>query len=392
MKKERNFNGDGTCYYSKSTGRWIAQLTDPITRKRKTVCTVKGEENDRRAEKKCRDGLKKAYLEINNNKYTEKTNITFAELAQEMIDTKFKAKVICESSYGRYNETLKVINSSFGNTKVNRLTESQIQDFLNNLPSKYSASAINKIFQLINQTLTEAVRRKIINRNNNPFDAVIKPKSDKKTKKVRAFTLDEQRKFVEIIKDHKYERNFLLALNTGMRAGEILALRPDDIDFEANVIHVRHTLSQDKNYKAIYKEDGDKTTKTYASTRDIPFDESVALILKDSIRHMTLNPNRVIFTNNGELIRTSTLNSAFKRLCEKAGIQIKKSDMYLTEHSLRHTYATRCLEAGMPTHVLQKLLGHTDVSLTINIYTDVFDTYKLEEMNKFWEYKKAQNL
>jgi integrase len=64
----------------------------------------------------------------------------------------------------------------------------------------------------------------------------------------------------------------------------------------------------------------------------------------------------------------------------------------ITTHSLRHTYGTRCIESGMPAHVLQKLLGHTDVSITINTYTSIFDKYKKEEFEKYLEYKKANNI
>ena len=102
---------------------------------------------------------------------------------------------------------------------------------------------------------------------------------------------------------------------------------------------------------------------------------------------MQKNEFGLIFSLNGKIIRPSTLNIVFKRICKN----LKFEGSYHF-HMLRHTFATRCIESGMPAHVLQKLLGHTDVSITINTYTSIFDKYKKEEFEKFLEYKRINNL
>lgn len=374
---KRKYNGEGSCYYHKTKQCYIGQYTNPFTGKRHSVSD--------KDEKKCLKKLRNAIAEVEHGKYTESSNITIEQLGNEIVELKHKANILCSNSYGRYLETLKIIKEHIGDFIIKKITKSQIQNFLNELTTKYSNSVIDKVYCVLNQIFREALARDLILKN--PMTFVIKPKSDKKDRKIRAFTIEEQKKFLIAIEGHKYQKIFLLALNTGMRCGEILALQPEDIDFEKRIIHVHNTLSQDENYKPIFKD----STKTYAGTRDIPFDDTVAIILKAAIHSMTLNPYRVIFSNQGKLLRTSTINSAFNRICKKAGIEVQKGNVYLTEHSLRHSFATRCIESGMPPHVLQKFLGHTDVSVTINDYTDIYDQYKKDEFNKYLEYKRANN-
>ena len=81
---------------------------------------------------------------------------------------------------------------------------------------------------------------------------------------------------------------------------------------------------------------------------------------------------------NGGLVETSQVNCFFKRICKKAGI-----DANFGQHSLRHTFATRCIEAGIQPVVLQRWLGHTDIHMTLDTYTDVFAKLHAESTDKF---------
>ena len=211
---------------------------------------------------------------------------------------------------------------------------------------------------------------------------VVKPKSMKKDKVVRAMEIEEQQKFTEYlesktIKEEPYKNVFLIQMFMGLRVGEALALRYGDIDLRKNVIKVNKTLTKDKNEHVIM---GD-TTKTYAGIREVPIPEFIRASIIEQMVIAENNPDKQLFvSNNGKLIDGKNVNRILKERLSKLGIE------GITTHSLRHTYGTRCVEAGMRAVALQRLMGHTDVSVTLNTYTSVFNKYKASELEKVNQY------
>lgn len=273
-----------------------------------------------------------------------------------------------------------------------------MQEFINS-KKDYSNSYINKIYEMLGNILKEAIKKDIIVKN--PLTNVIKPKSSRKNKEVEALTTDEQKAFVDKLEDEQYKNIFLVALHTGMRIGEILALQPEDIDFDNKLINIDNTLTKNQNGKVIVGE----TTKTYESTRKIPITIILEPILKDSLTNYIPNKNNLLFCHlNGNVIAPSTINTQFKKICKNANIKVitvkrkKGKDMNgkdkyvnlktstVNTHMLRHTYATRCIEAGIPAPVLQKLLGHKDITITINTYTTIFNKFKEDALNNYINY------
>ena len=306
---------------------------------------------------------------------------TIWEIGYDILKTKHNANVITDNTYIRDYNVLRLIKNGIGNIEPKNITKSQLQDFLNS-QKKYSNSTIAKIYQLLNVIFEEAISRRKLQIN--PLKYVIKPKSIKANKKISAFTLDEHKKFINALRKTNYKYIFLVAINTGMRCGEILALTPKDIDFKRKTISITKTISRDINSKPIVED----KTKTPASTRVIPLEENVAIYFKSAIAEMTKNDNNLIFTQkDGSIIRSSNVNTQFKRICKT----LKFKGIY-NFHMLRHTYATRCIEAGVPIAVLQKLLGHTDISTTINTYTTIFNKYTKSELRKVANYNKTHNL
>ena len=159
--------------------------------------------------------------------------------------------------------------------------------------------------------------------------------------------------------------------------GEINALRPEDIDFKKGVIHIRGTISMGVDWR-IYRR---SHTKTDAGMRDVPLNNLVRPILEQAIEDMKWNKDGLIFYDYYKkgVISTSQVNCFYRRICEKAGIE------FHGQHSLRHTFATRCIEAGVKPVVLKNWLGHTNIHITLDTYADVYgslNSASLDQLEK----------
>lgn len=385
-------NGEGTIYYSEKLNKWIGQFTAG----RKANGKLNRQSVYGNTRKEVKEKMTQKLAEVQNNTFIDKNDITIEMLGQQIIDNKFNANTITESTYSRSIGTFNHIkNSDIGNIEIQKITAVELQDFINE-KKDLSNSYINKIYQMLNNIFTEAIKRDIIVKN--PLLNVIKPKSDKQDKEVEALTIEEQKSFIKHLDNECYKNIFLIALHTGMRIGEILALQPTDIDFKNKLITIDNTLTKNTHGRLKI---GD-TTKTYNSTRQIPITSILEPILRDSIVNYIPNKNNLLFCHpNGRLIENSTINTQFKRICKDANIKVieikrkKKStdekcinlkSSSVNTHMLRHTYATRCIEAGVPAPVLQKLLGHKDISITLNTYTTVFNKFKEDALNNYIKY------
>lgn len=299
---------------------------------------------------------------------------------------------LSDSSYKRKQDTYKQICGHYmADMEMQKITERDVKDFLVYI-TKYSNSVIGKIYGLVNNTFKIAIRRNIIKYNflDNKME-FCKPTSSRRDKKVRGFTIEEQKQFIEVVtsKDNqfKYKYQFLLSMFTGMRMGEINALDVNtDIDFDNKLIHIRRTLTKNSKDKTVM---GDYT-KTKNGVRDIVMDSQVEYILREYLKtEFISNEENLLFYNPKQTYySTGQVNMVFKRLCEKNNI----IGYDVNQHMLRHTFATRCIEAGMPANVLSKVMGHADIRTTLEVYCDVFANYEKQHANRTYDYLKENNL
>lgn len=197
--------------------------------------------------------------------------------------------------------------------------------------------------------------------------------------KHRALTVEETLKFFEYAKQRNsiYINDFALMLQTGLRVGEMSALYMTDIDTKNGFIHVRRTITRDEagSYHV-----GDNT-KTMNGIRDIPLTEDMLSTIRqqEQLNRMLygLNWNGLIFKSfDGAILREYQLNREIKRICTAAGIE------YFTCHSFRNTFATRFIEQRPQDYkILSEILGHKDISITLNLYTHVMTDNKVSAMN-----------
>lgn len=374
-------NGEGSIVYHKHSKRYMGAYTVNGTRK-----YIYG-----KTRKEVKDKLNIALNQIQVGTYKEKTKKTLLEILKEIVQDRYDSNKTGESAYNTNLRTIERIKKdNIASKQIQKITIEDLNKYFNSLTDKYSNSVIRKNFGLINASFRRAVARGYI--HTNPFDnkeELQRPKSKKTDKKVKALTVIEQQKLLEGLNtydDIVYKNVITLALFTGMRCGEILALKLNDIDLSSKVIHINKTLTRDIKGNVVMG----KEAKTQASKRDLRINLNIEKILKSAMENYRPNSNNLLFCrNNGELITQGMMNSVFKRLCKKCGISINEGANF---HMLRHTYATRCIESGMPAKVLQKKLGHQNISVTLNTYTDIFSAYEDKYDEQQENYLKEQGI
>lgn len=388
MARKRG-NGEGSIFYNEKTGKWLGQYVVGYKAdgkvKRKTVYGNTRKDVSTKIANQLKD--------IRDNTYIEDTNITLGELLEEIVQDKFNSNLVSKRTYGRDLGTLRVIKRSpIYTTPIQKISIRQLVTFFNS-QTHYSNSYIRKIYSLVNKAFAKAYKRKYINEN--PMldkEDVPRPKSSKCDKEVEAFTVEGQRKLVEILeteeRTHPYKNIILLSLYTGMRIGEILALnRYKDIDLEHGFINIRVTLTRDEHENVIMG----NTTKTYASKRKIAITPIVKHVLDSALRYWVPNPMELLFYDypNNSLVHPGEVTSYIKRICKKYRID-KGWDVNF--HMLRHTFATRCIESGMSAKVLQKKLGHKKIDTTLDTYTSVFAQFENQQDDLYTNYLAEQDL
>ena len=397
MSKKRG-NGEGTIYYNQKLKRWIGQITigrqDNGKIKRKSIYGNSRQE--------VKEKMINILNDIQNSTYIEKNNISLIEVIDAQINESFNLNKIKETTYIRNVQTKEIIKKfNIANMPIQKITRTDINQDLSTLKNKYANSTIDKIYGLIRQAFNFAVLNDYISKDFfNIKDCIIKPISTKKTKAVNAFSTYEQKLFLnELQKNYdEYTDIFYILLYTGIRVGEVLALKGEDIDLKNKQININKTLTKNKQDKVIIGE----TTKTSSATRTVPIMSQLFSILQKYNQFKGF-----LFMQNNKFIAPSTINSHFKRICKNAGIGVittKKKKIITNKegnikeqyvnlktsiantHMLRHTFATRCIENGINPAVLQKLLGHKNVQTTLDTYTTIFNKYKTEEIEKIEQY------
>ncbi len=211
----------------------------------------------------------------------------------------------------------------------------------------------------------------------NPVTKSVKCMSRRKPKEMRALTIEEQKLFLETVKDTSNYNQYALLLQTGLRTGEMIGLRWLDVDFENRALHIRCTME----YRYSVGEWGIGEPKTKNSVRDVPLTQEAIDILKNQKEKLkSLKVRLIEFKDSVFLYRdgTPTKNSAYDTklfyYCDKAGIP------RFSMHVLRHTFATRCIESGMRPKTLQIILGRSNIGITMNLYVHVTNDEKAKKI------------
>jgi len=288
---------------------------------------------------------------------------------------------IKDSTKVMYNSHIKNhIQGSIGNIMLKNLTEDIIQNFIDDETEKYAPKTVHSIFSMLKLSLEAAHKKQFVG---TVYVGIRLPKVRQKT--VRVLTKQEQKRLDDAIlnSNNRYDIGILVCLYTGIRIGELCALKWTDINFKNKTLTVDKTVQRVKNDN---NEDKKKTKikfdepKSLSSVRTIPMPQFLVNELKKYRRE-----DGYILRDNGCFTDTRNISRRFKKLLEQAEIDD------LNFHILRHSFATRALELGFDAKTLSEILGHSSVTITLNLYAHSLPEHKRKEMEKFSGLFKRQS-
>lgn len=247
--------------------------------------------------------------------------------------------------------------------------------FLNMADDEYRTTTIYQTRIALFNMLELAKENDVIRYN--PCKKSVKSDVGKPSDKREALTIDEQKKFLEGATGQSYENQYRFILQTGLRTGELVALQWKNVDFKKRIL----TIDSSMEYRYTVGEWRIGEPKSKSGYRTIPLTEEAIRILKDQkeknkkIQEIPVEFSEYIFLcRKGTPVKNSTYDTSLFKICDK--MEIKRFSM----HVLRHTFATRCIEAGMKPKTLQMLLGHSNIGITMNLYVHTTEEEKKKEI------------
>ena len=278
-----------------------------------------------------------------------------------------KKDYIKESTYANYsNNIFNHIIPKLGNYYLNELNHKVIQDFLLELSKNgrkdNNGGLAEKTIKDITIIIKGSIKKGINEDKIKHIELTFNYPKDNKENKLYVLTKREQNKITNYVLENINSRNvgLLISLYSGIRIGELCALRWEDVDFKKNCLTINKTIQR------VYIKDKNKniskviitTPKTKNANREIPINKDFLEILKK----VKSDKKHYIITGNEKYIEPRTYRKYFNKILDELRIK------HFNFHSLRHTFATNCISLGVDYKTVSELLGHANVNITLNLY------------------------
>ena len=284
---------------------------------------------------------------------------------------KYKKNTVKKSTYYNYSYSVeKYLYPKFADQDITQIKDYNdfIEKLTDTLAPKTVRDIITKLKEIINFYEEEHntklnIKKMSLTKMNKKEIQIL---SNKEKQKLEKYCIEQ---------NSLKSLGILICLNTGLRIGEVCALRWENIDFESKKIHIEKTIER------IYSKEENKTIviidtpKSITSVRTIPINSKLYNILKQ-IRGKSKKTDFVLTGSSEHYVEPRNYQYHFKEILKRS--KVKKYKF----HTLRHTFATNCIEAGMDIKSLSEILGHADVSITLNIYVHSSDKAKRKYLEK----------
>jgi integrase len=356
--KGRHPKGEGSVF-QRSDGRWIAQITLEDGRQKQFYA---------KSEKDANVKLRKALDELERGALITEKDQTLRQYLEHWLEHVQRPSLKL-SSYVRYRGLLNQhILPALGHLQLQKLKPEHLEAFYARLQEEkgLSAKTVRLVHGILHQALEKAVRRRRI--AHNVCNDVTLPRVERQ--EVRTLTAEQAQKLLETARGHRLEVLLALALTTGMRRGELLGLQWKDVSWKDGSLQVCRTVNRYGGHGLRVSE-----PKTAKSRRKILLPAFVLELLKEHRAHQlearlqagpAWEDHDLVFANScGRFLNPGHLGSDFQKLLTKAGIP------HLRFHDLRHSCASLLLSSGVNPKVVQELLGHSHINMTLGTYSHV---------------------
>lgn len=334
-----------------------------------------------------------------DNYYIENKNITLEEWLKEWMKV-YKKPYISPRTYQGYVEKSKTILEHLGNMQLQKIELYHLQKFISDLQNEgKSPKSLRHYYSILKMCFDDAIMCRHISLN--PTRNLKLPSM--RRKELNIMTKEEQLVFEGFMKKYRMGTAYIVLVNTGLRAGELSGLTWKDVDFENKALYVRRGMQKittyDDDFNKLKRERKVTDVKTENSYRVVPMLDKVVRILQEYKKKVQAEQEELAelgegFKDDDFIFKTKYNHPITSEYLRKTCQGICKSNNFrkVGIHELRHTFATRSIEAGIDLRVLQEILGHASYSTTADIYVHILGQVKLSQMNRLEDYLTDINM